>query len=174
MKTKCKNGIMSILRLALLTTILMAVSCSTESISDYETTDLTATAAKAKMPRPIKNTYVGVDRPDGSGSDYTGNMSHVGKYTGQTFTTSFEFNPDGTATLTSSDITVAANGDEIHTSSKVIIVFNETFTGGTYTGGFDIVGGTGRFEGATGRQEIINGEFMDGIARHTAEGTITY
>ena len=164
---------MSILRLALLTTILMVVSCSTESISDYETTDLTATAAKAKMPRPVKNTYVGVDRPDGSGSDFTGNMSHVGKFTGQTFTTSFEFNPDGTATLTSSDIIVAANGDKIYTSSSVIIVFTSA-TGGTYTGGFDIVGGTGRFEGATGRQEINNGEFMDGIARHTAEGTITY
>ena len=177
MKTKCKNGMMSILRLALLTTILLAISCSTESVSEYETTDLTATAAKAKKPRPIKNNYVGVDRADGSGADFTGNMSHVGKYTGQTFTTFFEFNADGTGTQRSVDTIVAANGDEIYTESEVIITFSPddpTFSTGTYAGGFDIVGGTGRFEGATGRMDLDNGVFGGGMATHNAAGTITY
>lgn len=179
MKTTCKNGMMSILRLALLTTILMAVSCSTESISEYETTDLTATTAKAKKPRPIKNNYVGVDRyVDGElvGSDFSGNMSHVGKYTGQTFTTSFEFNADFTGGIqTSDDIVVAANGDEIWTKSVTEITFAPgSFTEGTYKGGFDIVGGTGRFEGATGRMDLDNGVFGGGIAKHNASGTITY
>ena len=183
MRTICKNGMMSILRLALLTTILMAVSCSTESISDYETTDLTAATAKAKKPRPIKNNYVGVDRADGLGSDFSGNMSHVGKYTGQTFTTSFEFNEDFTGGVqTSDDTVVAANGDEIRTKSVTVITFSpetgpggdQTFSAGTYAGGFDIVGGTGRFEGARGRMDLDNGVFGGGIATHNAEGTITY
>lgn len=168
---------MSILRLALLTTVLMAVSCSTESISDYETTDLTATAAKAKMSRPIKNTYVGVDRTDGSGTDFTGNMSHAGKITGQTFTLPFEINDDFTGgVLKSNDIVVTANGDEIHTYSEAVITFAPgSFTEGIYEGGFDIVGGTGRFEGATGRMEIDGqGVFSGGISKHTATGTITY
>ena len=51
MRTICKNGMMSILRLALLTTILMAVSCSTESVSEYETTDLTATACQSQKAK---------------------------------------------------------------------------------------------------------------------------
>ena len=177
MRTICKNGMMSILRLALLTTILMAVSCSTESVSEYETTDLTATAAKAKKPRPIKNNYVGVDRADGSGSDFSGNMSHVGKYTGQTITTFFEFNADGTGTQRSEDTIVAANGDEIYTESEVIITFSPddpTFSTGTYEGGFDIVGGSGRFKGAKGRMDLDNGVFGGGIATHNAEGTIIY
>lgn len=177
MRTKCKKGMMSIFRLALLTTILMALSCSPESVSEYETTDLTATTAKAKKPKPIKNNYVGVDRADGSGSDFSGNMSHVGKYTGQTFTTSFLPNENGTFTLTSDDTIVAANGDEIYTKSEVVVTFSPddpTFSSGTYAGGFDIVGGTGRFEGATGRMDLDNGVFSGGIAKHNAEGIITY
>ena len=180
MKTTFKNGMMSILRLALLTTILMAVSCSTEAISDYETTDLTAITAKAKKPRPIKNNYVGVDRyEDGIlvGADFSGNMSHVGKYTGQTLTTSFVFNADGTGIQTSDDTIVAANGDLIYTKSVTVISFSPddpTFSTGTYAGGFDIVGGTGRFEGATGRMDLDNGVFGGGIATHNASGTITY
>ncbi len=182
MKTKRKNHLKSILRLTMLATILMVVSCSTESISDIETTNLTATAAKAKKPRPIKNTYVGVDRPDGSGADFTGNMSHAGKITGQTVTTSFEFNDDFTGgTQTSEDTIVAANGDQIYTSSMVTITFSQesiddsSFSSGTYVGGFDIVGGTGRFTDATGRADIVGfGVFGAGMAQHKAEGEITY
>jgi hypothetical protein len=110
-------------------------------------------------------------------------MSHVGKYTGQTFTTSFEFNADFTGGIqTSDDIVVAANGDEIWTKSETVITFSpetgpggdQTFSAGTYAGGFDIVGGTGRFEGATGRMDLDNGVFGGGIATHNAEGTIIY
>ena len=187
MKTKRKNGMKAILKLALLSTfILSAVSCSTESISEADTTDLTAVAAKSKKPRPIKNTYVGIDRfEDGElvGAEFSGTMSHAGKVTGQTTTTSFGFTSPSLeqATQTSDDVVVTANGDEIYTSSAITITFSPesiadfTFSSGTYTGGFDIVGGTGRFEGATGRMDIVgHGEFSAGVARHSATGSITY
>lgn len=175
---------MSVLRLAMLTAILMAVSCSTESLSEVETTNLTATAAKAKKPRPIKNTYVGIDRyEDGKlvGANFTGILSHAGKITGQTTTTDFYFFSESQAIQTSEDVIVAANGDEIYTSSMVTITFSPetivagTYSAGTYTGGFDIVGGTGRFDGASGRMEIVDyGTFNSGTAEHKAAGTISY
>ena len=185
MKTKRKNGMKAILKLALLSTfILSVVSCSTEAINTDETTNLTAVAAKAKKPRPIKNTYVGIDRFEGGvlvGADFSGNMSHAGKFTGQTIITSFDFISESQATQTSVDLIVAANGDKIYTSSGVTITFSPesiadgTYSAGTYTGGFDIVGGTGRFDGATGRMDVVgNGEFGAGVSRHSAAGSITY
>jgi len=185
MKTKRNNGMKAILKLAMLTTLILSVvSCSTDSISEDETTNLTSTAAKAKKPRPIKNTYVGIDRlEDGVlvGADFSGNMSHAGKITGQTITTSFTFISASEAIQTSDDIIVTANGDEIYTASEVLIRFSPetisdgTYSAGTYTGGFDIVGGTGRFDGATGRMDIVNyGVFGSGVAEHNAVGTITY
>ena len=185
MKTKRMNGMKAILKLAVLTTfILSVVSCSTEAISEIENSDLTATAAKAKKPRPIKNTYVGVDRfEDGIlvGADFSGNMSHAGKITGQTTTADFYFFSETQAFQSSDDVIVTANGDEIYTASEVIITFSAasiadcTYSEGIYTGGFDIVGGTGRFDGATGRMEIVNhGVFNSGISEHNAAGTITY
>lgn len=168
----------------LTTFILSVVSCSTEAINTDETTNLTVTAAKAKKPRPIKNTYVGIDRfEDGVlvGADFSGNMSHAGKITGQTTTTSFEFISASQAIQTSVDVIVAANGDEIYTSSGVLVTFSPetildgSYSAGTYTGGFDIVGGTGRFDGAVGRMDIVgNGEFSSGVAQHNAAGSITY
>ncbi|MGB5369417.1 MAG: hypothetical protein WBN18_03225 [Flavobacteriaceae bacterium] len=172
-------------KLLFLSSLMFFISCSTESVSEDLTTDLTATAAKAKKPRPIKNTYVGIDRFEGGvlvGADFTGNMSHAGNITGYTTTTSFVFNDEFTGgTQTSDDVIVAANGDEIYTSSKVTVTFSQesiddgTFSSGTYTGGFDFVGGNGRFEGATGRSEIVDfGVFGNGMAQHKAAGSITY
>ncbi len=184
MKTKRTFGMKAILKLALLSTFMLAViSCSTESISIEEPTDLTSTAAKAKKPRPIKNTFVGVDRfEDGDlvGNSFSGNISHGGKYTGEGTTTNFYFTSASEAVQTSEDFMVVANGDKIYTSSEVFIVFSPesildgTYSSGTYTGGFDIVGGTGRFDGAVGRMDMDNGEFNSGVATHNAAGTITY
>ncbi len=169
-------------KLLFLSSLMFFISCSTESVGEDLTTDLTATAAKAKKPRPIKNTYVGIDRPDGSGADFTGNMSHAGKITGHTTTTNFVFNDEFTGgTQTSDDVIVTANGDEIWTSSTVTITFSQesiddgTFSSGTYTGGFEFVGGTGRFVGADGSSEIVDfGVFGNGMAQHKAAGSITY
>lgn len=167
----------TIIQLALSICLIFAMSCTAESVDDPAVDELTATNVRAgkKITKPVKNSYTGVDRADGTGQDFTGTMSHVGKFTGSTFITSFVFNPDGTATLTSDDVIVAANGDEIYTSSEVILVFgNPAGTEGTYSGGFDITGGTGRFDGATGRMTMDNGVFKDGVATHNAVGEITY
>ena len=184
MKTKRKNEMRAILKLAVLATFLLSVvSCSTESINEYESTYLTATAAKAKKPRPIKNTYIGIDRFEDEvlvGISFSGIISHGGNYTGEGTTTDFYFTSVSEAVQTSVDFIVVANGDKIYTSSKVFIAFSPetvlygTYTAGTYTGGFDIVGGTGRFEGAVGRMDIDNGVFDSGEAMHNAVGTITY
>jgi hypothetical protein len=178
-----------ILKLALIFTISLTMSCSKDSdefshhvnsvIEDVSTSAQTSHRQQARsgkqVPRPIKNSYVGEDRPDGSGQDFYGTMSHVGLFTGHTVTTAFYPNSDGTFTLTSEDEIVAANGDVIYTRSRVLVVFgNPMGTQGTYSGGFDIVGGTGRFDGATGRMNIDNGVFKDGVSRHNAVGEITY
>ncbi len=176
-------------KLLFLSSLMFFISCSTESLSEDLTTNLTATAAKAKKPRPIKNTYVGIDRPDGSGANFTGNMSHAGKITGMTTTTSFT--PIGFligdafiltgGIQTSDDVITAANGDEINTFSTVTVTFSQesiddgTYSSGTYTGGFDIDGGTGRFAEAKGREEIVDfGVFSNGMAQHKAAGWISY
>lgn len=171
-------------KLLFLSSLLFVLSCSTESVSDDLTTNLTATAVKAKKPRPIKNTYVGIDRFEEGvlvGANFTGNMSHAGNITGMTTTTDFYFISESQAVQTSDDVIVAANGDEIYTASEVLITFSVetildgTYSKGTYTGGFDFVGGKGRFEGATGRSEIVGeGVFDSESARHRAAGTITY
>ncbi|WP_281540630.1 hypothetical protein [Maribacter aestuarii] len=184
MKTKRNNGMKAIFKLSVLATFILAVvSCSTEAISEDGLTDFTSTTAKAKKPRPIKNSFMGFDRfEDGVlvGNSFSGNISHGGKYTGEGTTTNFYFTSESEAVQTSEDFIVVANGDKIFTSSEVFITFTPesvidgTYSSGTYVGGFDFVGGTGRFEGATGRMEMDNGVFDSGVAQHNAEGTITY
>ena len=184
MKTKRTFGLKAILKFALLSTFMLAVvSCSTESINLEESTDLTSTPAKAKKPRPIKNSFVGVDRFEDEelvGNTFSGNISHGGKYTGEGTTTAFYFTSESEAVQTSVDFMRVANGDLIYTDSEVFIVFSPesildgSYSSGTYSGGFDIVGGTGRFEGAVGRMEMNNGVFDSEGARHNAKGTITY
>jgi hypothetical protein len=165
------------------------ISCSTESVSEDLTTNLTATAAKAKKPRPIKNTYVGIDRYEAGvlvGANFSGNMSHAGNITGMTTTTNFYFISDSEAVQTSDDVIIAANGDKIYTFSEVTITFapetldpslggDGSYSAGTYTGGFDIDGGTGRFAEAKGREDIVDfGVFSNGMAQHKAAGWISY
>ena len=184
MNTKRNNGMQTIFRLSVLATLVLAVvSCSTEAISEDGLTDNTSTTVKAKKPRPIKNKLVGFDRfEDGVlvGNSFSGNISHGGKFTGEGTTTDFYFTSESEAVQTSEDFMVVANGDKLFTSSEVFITFTPesildgTYSSGTYVGGFDIVGGTGRFEGATGRMEMGNGVFDSGVAQHNAEGTITY
>ena len=184
MKTKRKYAKKAFLKLAVSATFILAVvSCSTESVSEDESTNLTSTAVKAKKPRPIKNTYVGMDRFENGvlvGNSFSGNLSHGGKYTGEGTTTGFYFTSASEAIQTSEDFMMVANGDIIYTATKVFITFSPeaildgTYSSGTYTGGFDIVGGTGRFEGAVGRMDMDNGVFMSGGSTHNAVGTITY
>jgi hypothetical protein len=72
---------------------------------------------------------------------------------------------------------VAANGDELYTEESVAITFTNPpadFTVGTFEGTAEVIGGTGRFEGASGQWALIGGTFGDGIANWEVSGEITY
>ncbi|WP_297702845.1 hypothetical protein [uncultured Eudoraea sp.] len=170
--------------------VLLALSCTQESVTDGTTEDLTATAVRAgkKVDRPIKNSIVSIDKLDGSPTTFTGNMSHLGKITGTVGTGIFDLNfVTGIGLFTSApdeDIIYAANGDELHTQSVLTFIFSEDFLSATYMGYFDFTeGSTGRFDGATGRMYINNGVYMSSedengnpidVYTHNAAGRIIY
>ncbi len=185
MKTSIKSIAKTIIKLMMATTLVMAVSCSKDSVSDLTQENLTATNAKGgkQVTRPVSISLEALGNFNGMQADFTGKMTHAGKISGTSFYESFVDHGDGTATYTSDeDIVYAANGDEIHSKS----VFYYSFFSGTeatYTGTSTFTGGTGRFEGATGSMEI-DGTFtvtgVDtfgaglGISKHTGHGSITY
>ena len=164
----------------LLPLLLVAISCSTETVTD-STEDINAITLKGKRKgncdvykeRPSRNSYVG--DPGGVGT-YSGTWGYpVGDYTGQSVITGFEFNEDFTgATQTSIDEVTAENGDTFVTISTVLIVFtNPEGSTGTYTVDFTVDGGTGIFEEAKGSFRVKNGVFDETGAYHNAIGKIT-
>jgi hypothetical protein len=69
----------------------------------------------------------------------------------------------------------AANGDEIHFSQSDMSVFVFVDEFGNVTGEFEIVGGTGRFEGATGHIDTYGvDDFVNMTYDIYSEGFITY
>lgn len=168
----------TISKFLLLPLLLVAISCSPETLTD-SSEDLNAVALKGKRKgncdvfkeRPSRNSYVG-----GENDTYSGTWGYpVGDYTGQSVITGFEFNDDFTGgTQTSIDEVVAENGDTFVTLSTVLIQFtNEEGSTGTYTANFTVAGGTGIFEGATGSFRIKNGVYDETGAYHNAIGKIT-
>jgi hypothetical protein len=111
----------------------------------------------------------------------SGQGLHLGKFTGEAascleFT---GFNPDiGGFTfeaLSADFFYVAANGDEVRLVMDPDNPSLFTFIAGVFTGigGYDIVGGTGRFEGATG---YVTSTFIDtgeGFGTFVDEGMIS-
>jgi hypothetical protein len=111
------------------------------------------------------------------GSLFYGTMTHLGTVHGKTVTTSFSPVSDGIFTLTSDDICYAANGDELWTKGYYVMTFpTNGSTTATMTGGSTIVGGTGRFAGATGNfvYENMVYDLVTGHESHTGHGEITY
>lgn len=164
----------TIRKFILLPLLLVAISCSTETVTD-SAEDLNAVTLKGNRKgncdvfkeRPSRNSYVGI------GSEFSGTWGYpVGEYTGSSDITFFGLNGDGTAFIQESDdIVIAEGGDELWTSSVAIIVGTETE--GTYTSTFEVTGGTGRFEGATGSFRVKNGVYNETGAFHNAIGKIT-
>jgi hypothetical protein len=146
----------------------------------------TSSAAAAGNPagRPVqgtRTTTTTLDLSTGVGTSTTsGDLSHVGAFTGQateqfipTSATTFTFT--GTATL------VAANGDELFASfAGSAAVTSATTSTGTNT--YTILGGTGRFAGASGTlTETINSTVVSIIGTTqtsddtaSIRGTISY
>jgi hypothetical protein len=113
----------------------------------------------------------------GGGALIYGTMSHMGKVHGKSVNKTCSLTPDGKVAVTSEDVTYAANGDEIWTHGSILISFpTDGSTIATITGGSTIVGGTGRFTGATGYfiYENMVVDLLTGHESHTAYGEITY
>lgn len=165
----------TIVKLFVVPILLIAVSCSVESVTE-SSEELNSVALKGKRKgncdvwkeRPSRNTYVA-----GANNTYSGTWGYpVGEFTGSSVITGFVDNGDGTLTQTSDDIVIAEGGDELWTSSVVLIV-PASATEGTYTLNFIVTGGTGRFDNATGSFRAKNGVYNETGAYHNAIGKIT-
>ena len=96
-----------------------------------------------------------------------GTGTHIGKFTSVGVSTLVYTSAgiwfEGTAT------TVAADGDEIHSET-----WGFTWDPGDVEGYFEITGGTGRFDGATGSGTISATMGDDGVQTAVMEGRIDY
>jgi hypothetical protein len=176
----------TLFKLLLIPTLLIAFSCSKESVTDPIEENLTATAVKAgtKVTRPVSIDIQVLGNENGEYADFWGKMSHLGKIYGTTTYTGIDWTSGSTFTYNSVDIVNAANGDQVSSSTVLYFSFF-SLTEATYTGTttFDPNHSTGRFEGATGSMEIdglytITGVDINGAPRglsvHKGHGTITY
>lgn len=188
----------TIYKLLLVPAMLIVFSCDHDTVTEPDPENLSAINAKGKKhPVPITNALESDPRTDlpplacsffegfppesafaGGGAVFYGNMSHLGKVHGTTVNTFCSYNEDGTLTIHSEDTTVAANGDLLFSEGAIVVTFptdpNDPIA--TITGGSDIVGGTGRFEGATGRFDYHDMVFnlVTGHESHTSTGWIMY
>jgi hypothetical protein len=151
-----------------------------------ELIDITARKGNA-VTRPVSITYEGIDNADGPGSTGTGIMTHLGKITvvgGQGEIYDIKDNVLKFRTLAGEkDIIYAANGDEVWATGDLTITLTSETTA-VYTQLITFIGGTGRFEGASGFIEIENGTLEvvglksngDLLIRtsHVGNGEITY
>lgn len=174
--------------------ILLFAACTKESAleNSLQSESLSAknsSKEKQRVTRPIRNA-MGSD-PDlsvaplpcgsgifaGGGALFYGTSSHFGKVHGRSVNKTCSLTADGKLALTSEDVTYAANGDEIWTHGSIVITFpTDGSSIATITGGSKIVGGTGRFTGATGYYiyENMVVDLVTGHESHTAYGEITY
>ena len=181
--------------------ILFFVGCQKEENFETKTQDdLLSQASKApnKKARPISGNLNNAPNPDAppiicsgafpiSGQNFIyGNVSHLGLLKSGTVgnalicdITNFPsaLDPSLRGTITFNEIWVAANGDKLFSNSTIYIVGDPATQNATltWTGSNIITGGTGRFEGATGSWEQLNGKFFaDGTATWSIKGEITY
>lgn len=136
----------------------------------------------AKITLPISNDLQ--SDPDrhpttkcGSALTY-GTMTYLGKVHGISVSKTCTYNDAGTQlTISSDDITYAADGTELWTKGHIVINFpTDGSTTATITGGSAIVGGTGRFAGATGYfiYENMVYDLVTGHESHKSHGQITF
>lgn len=199
MKTINENGIRFLLKMPLILLILLGLSCSNEGI-----TDLNELGERANQPtRPISGEFYNFPDPDQDPATLLacsptefgvalnrniigGKMTHLGKLR--------QGNSDGSGTFGNpiscsvneafTEISsvyevnyVAANGDEVFTVEDVTIIFNlddPTFSTGIFEGTVEIVGGTGRFEGASGNMVFVGATFGPEGSTWRLEGEISY
>ena len=153
--------------------ILLLVACKKES---------------TPVTRPISNSLESDPDPKLSplpcgaagGALFYGTMTilgHVGNVHGRVVNKTCSVTPEGKLAITSEDISYFANGDELWTKGNIVVTFpTDGSTTATITGGSTIVGGTGRFKGATGYfiYENMVVDLITGHESHTSHGEITF
>jgi hypothetical protein len=164
--------------------ILLLAACKKESMSENTIqTELSSTmnSARVRVTRPISNVLQSDPDPNPTspygGVLFYGTMAHLGTVHGKVVNTSFTPISAGVFSITSEDIAYASNGDELWTRGDIVITFPaDGSTTATITGGSRIVGGTGRFAGATGFfiYENMVYDIVTGHESHTSHGEITY
>jgi hypothetical protein len=198
MKIFNKNGIRSLVKLPLFFIVLLGLSCSNEDMSNMDGLE-----QQANRVRPISGEFFNFADPNQDpatllectpfGNDAVlprniigGKMTHLGKLkTGSTDGSGTFGNPIScsineafTEIYSVYEVNyVAANGDEVLTVEDVTIIFNlddPTFSTGTYEGTVEIVGGTGRFEGASGNMVFVGATFGPEGSNWQLVGEITY
>ncbi len=134
---------------------MLITSCHKEDNHHKKTVPL-----KGKMTLIVKGNTV-------SG---TGTATHIGRFTIVEPNNSIERNADGSLTITGTAIITAANGDEIHATHSGSVHFLSNGMA-QVTAEFTIMGGTGRFAGATGSFEVLS---LPNPGDYTLNGTISY
>ncbi|RPA68558.1 hypothetical protein EF405_08205 [Cyclobacteriaceae bacterium YHN15] len=166
---------------------LIAKEALTLPPDSNELIDITARKGNA-VTRPVRITLDGIDNADSPGGTFTGSMTHLGKITGIVAPGEIYDVIDNVLKFRTisgeKDIIYAANGDEVWSTGDLTITITSETTS-VYTGLITFIGGTGRFEGASGFMEIENGVMeivglkTDGVNpifaySHVGNGEITY
>lgn len=195
MKTKIQSNLKTISYLAVLALIAMVISCSQETTMDG-TENLEAHTVKsskaAKATRAIRgkinndattnpaippNTDCGFPL---NANDIFGNMTHLGKIQPESYgrPTSCTFGGPGILITTYEVNYIGAHGDEIRTLENTTIICDDptdpTCPTGTFEGTIEIVGGSGRFEGAEGNMVFKDASFVGSKSTWEVVGEITY
>ena len=102
----------------------------------------------------------------------SGNGTHIGNSSDEFYVCS---NAEGVLSGPFYGTLTAANGDKIYFSQSDMSVFVFIDEYGNVSGEFDIIGGTGRFEGATGHVDTYGvDDFVNMTYDIYMDGTITY
>lgn len=184
-----------LLGVSMLVMLLFAYSCSQETSLD-PTENLEAHSAKsnkgAKATRAIRgkinndattNPSIPPNMDCGfplSANDIFGNMTHLGKIQPGSYgiPTSCAFGGPGILITTYEVNYIGAHGDEIRTLENTTIICDDpndpTCPTGSFEGTIEIMGGTGRFEGATGNMVFADARFVGSKSTWRVVGEITY
>lgn len=171
--------------------VLLFAGCQKENISDNKS-QLDALSLDQKAPvkkaRPLSGSLNNAPVPGFepascsgiftvSGQNFIyGNVSHLGRLKSGSLGTvkACNFFVDGQ--ITYDEVWVAANGDELYMDSYIVIAPDPVIPGvGTWTGEGIIRGGTGRFDGASGKWRFVDSKyFADGTSTWGITGEINY
>jgi len=184
-----------LLGVSVLAMILFAYSCSQETSLD-PTENLEAYSAKsdkgAKATRAIRaklnndattNPSLPPNEDCGfplNANDIFGNMTHIGKIQPGSYgiPTSCSFGGPGVLITTYEVNYIGAHGDQIRTLENTTIICDDptdpTCPTGSFEGTIEIIGGTGRFEGATGNMVFVDARFVGPKSTWRVVGEIIY